>query len=312
MDPPTHTAFRRIVESYLTSERVAGFESTCRDLVCGFIAHLPRTITVEFVAAFAEPLAVRLQCAFTDWGDEDDESLAEWTHRNRGATRAQDRDAMNRVAGEFTRMVVARLRRRHAEGPTETDDVWSRLGQECVEGRPLSEEEVVSILRNWTVGEIGTMAASIGILVGYLARHPDLQAHLRRDPSLIPSANDEILRIYGPLAANRRRTTCPARIGARDLPAGDRIYLNWIAANRDESVFDDPAKFRWDRDPSHNLLYGAGIHVCPGAPLARMELRVAIEEMLANTTSIQPAPDALPEPAAYPACGFATLPLLLT
>lgn len=83
----------------------------------------------------------------------------------------------------------------------------------------------------------------------------------------------------------------------------------WASANRDEAVFGDPDGFRLDRDPSQNLLYGAGIHVCPGAPLARLELHLVIEELLRHTRKIAPVPGKPPVRAMYPGSGFASLPL---
>ena len=118
----------------------------------------------------------------------------------------------------------------------------------------------------------------------YLAEHTELQYKLHADPSLLPTAIDEILRLHGPLVANRRVTTRPVEIRGRTIPAGQRLSLMWMAANRDSHVFEDPYAFRWDRDQSQNLLYGAGIHVCPGAPMARLELRVAMEEFLKCTS----------------------------
>jgi cytochrome P450 len=165
------------------------------------------------------------------------------------------------------------------------------------------------MVRNWTVGELGTIAASVGILAHYLATHPDLQRRLREDPSLLPAAIDEILRIHAPLIANRRITTRPVEIAGRRLEAGARISLIWASANRDEAVFGDPDEFRLDRDPAQNLLYGAGIHVCPGAELARLELRVVMEELLARTGQVALVPDRPPVRATYPASGFAPLPL---
>ncbi len=82
----------------------------------------------------------------------------------------------------------------------------------------------------------------------------------------------------------------------------------WISANRDERVFDDPDSFRLDRDQSNNLLYGAGIHACPGAPLARLELRAFLEELLSRTAEIAVVPEKAPTLAVYPASGFAVLP----
>jgi cytochrome P450 len=125
----------------------------------------------------------------------------------------------------------------------------------------------------------------------------------------LPAAIDEILRIHAPLIASRRITTTQVEIGGRTLAAGERISLIWASANRTEAVFDNPDEFRFDRDPAQNLLYGAGIHVCPGAPLARMELRIVMEELLARTSQIALVPGKEAVKAVYPACGFSTLPL---
>ena len=85
--------------------------------------------------------------------------------------------------------------------------------------------------------------------------------------------------------------------------------MNWISANRDEAAFEDAHTFRLDRDQRKNLLYGAGIHYCPGAPLARLEMRVFLEELLARTREIATVPEKPAELAVYPASGYATLPL---
>jgi cytochrome P450 len=178
--------------------------------------------------------------------------------------------------------------------------------------RSLNHDEIVSILRNWTVGELGTITASIGILVHYLAKNLPLQQRLRKEPHLLPAAIDEILRMHAPLISNRRVTMRPVEISGRRIAAGERITLLWASANRDEAVFGVPDEFRLDRDPAQNLLYGRGIHVCPGANLARLELRVIIEELLKSTRQIVLANGRSPEIAVYPAGGFSSLPVLIT
>ena len=96
-------------------------------------------------------------------------------------------------------------------------------------------------------------------------------------------------------------------LGGQALAAGERLSINWIAANRDPRAFDAPDDFRIDRDPALNLLYGAGIHVCPGAPLARLELRVLMEELLARATDIVLVEGLTSARAVYPDAGYATL-----
>nr|WP_293048559.1 cytochrome P450 [Pandoraea sp.] len=164
-------------------------------------------------------------------------------------------------------------------------------------------------MRNWTVGELGTIAACVGILAHYLAEHPSLQQDLRAEPALLPDTIDEILRIHAPLITNRRVTTRPVEIGGRHIPAGQRITIMWASANRDEAVFGTPDECRPAQNAARNLLYGAGIHACPGAPLARLELRAIMQALLAHTRRISLVPGNPPVAEVYPGAGFASLPL---
>lgn len=311
MDPPEHTPYRMIIERYFTAERMDAFEPRCRKLSVDLVQTLLQAGAVEFMADFALPFAARAQCAFLSWPLRLEESLIRWTQKNHAATFAQDRTGMSEIAREFEAMIDELVESRIESGAQAIEDVTASLMQEKVWGRPLSQEEIASILRNWTVGEIGTIAAATGILVHYLAAHADLQAQLRAEPSLLPVAVDEILRIHGPLVASRRITTRPVELNGRQISAGERISLMWISANRDGRVFEAPDSFRLDRDPTKNLLYGDGLHVCPGAPLARLEMRVCMEELLARTEKIQLISGSPPGTAVYPASGFSRLPLVV-
>jgi cytochrome P450 len=309
MDPPEHTAYRSIVERYFTAGRMDAFEPTYRRIVAELWQGALESGHVELMADFALPLASQAQRAFLGWPANFEEPLIHWTKKNHAATFAQDRTVMSEIAREFESYIDELLESRLEAGAKPEEDITASLIHEKIWGRPLSHEEIASILRNWTVGEIGTLAAAVGILVHYLADHPELQSQLRADPSLLPAAIDEILRIHGPLVASRRVTTRPVEINGRKIGAGERISLNWISANRDGRVFDEPDRFRLDRDPTKNLLYGTGLHACPGAPLARLQMRVCLEELLERTARIELAPEKPPTNAIYPASGFAELPL---
>jgi cytochrome P450 len=309
MDPPEHTAFRRAIEPYFSAERMARFEPHCRRLAARLSDELEDGATVEFTEAFAGAFAAAVQCAFLGWPRSLEGTLRTWTACNQAATRDGDRERLTKLAGEFERQVEALLDERRERRVSPVSDVTAGLLHERVEGRRLRIEEIVSILRNWTVGEVGTIQAAVGILAGWLATHPDLQRQLRAEPERLPYAIDEILRLDGPLVANRRRATCPVALGGHPIAAEENLSIVWIAANRDPEVFEDPGEFRWDRDPADNLLYGAGIHVCPGAPLARMELRVAMEELLRATAWIEPGEGEPARRATSPAAGFERLPL---
>lgn len=307
MDPPGHTLFRRIVEPYFGPSAIRQFEPVCRRIAANLVTQLPVRGQVELMRDFAQDFALQIQCAFMGWPAELHEPLRDWTRRNRDATLAADREAMAAVALQFDGYIRDLLQARRAAGAAAPDDATTRLLHEQVNGRAISDEEIVSIVRNWTVGELATISACVGLVVGYLAARPSLQSRLRSEPALLPAAIDEILRIDAPLISNRRRTTRTVEIGGRKIDAGERLTLIWASANRDEAKFGDPDEFRLDRNPNDNLLYGAGIHVCPGAPLARLELRIIMEEFLARTQNLSLVKDKPPSRATYPSGGFATL-----
>lgn len=307
MDAPEHTPYRRLINRYFTPERMAEFEPACQRVAQSLVRALPRGTAFEVMGTFADPFAVRIQCAFMGWPESLHAPLSEWIGRNHAATHAGDRAAMARLALDFDGYITEQLVQRRDAGDQAPDDVTTRLLAERIHDRPISDEEIVSIVRNWTVGELGTIAASVGILVHYLAEHPQLQDRLRANPAELPDAIDEILRIHAPLIANRRITTCPVQIGERRIDAGERITIIWAAANRDEAVFRDPDRFDPERNREHNLLYGAGLHVCPGAPLARMELRILMQDLLAGTRAIELEADPPPVRARFPASGYERL-----
>jgi cytochrome P450 len=307
MDPPEHTEFRRIVDKYYTPDRIREFEPACRQVAATLLNELSGKSRIEVTAELSDTFAIRIQSAFLDWPSSLHAPLLQWTRKNYAATLSGDRDALSAVAMEFDgyiRQLIADARKR---AETAGADPMVRLLGERVHGRALTEDEIVSILRNWTVGELSTISACVGILLHYLAEHSALQRQLRESPALLPAAIDEILRIHPPFISSRRKTTEPVEIGGCKIPAGERVTILWASANRDENCFGDPDEFRLDRDPTRNLLYGAGIHVCPGAPLGRLELRVLIEEVFRRSRTIASIPGGDPVRAVYPGSGFSSL-----
>lgn len=309
MDPPEQTAFRRIIDPYFGPEQMAAFEPVCRRIAEAGVRRVPEG-EVEIMSALAHEMALEMQCAFMGWPETLHEPLREWMVASAEATRSHDRAATTAVAEVFAGYVADRLEVRRRAGDAAPDDPTTRLLGERIDGRPLTLTEIVSIVRNWTVGELGTIAASIGIVAWYLAGNPELQEALRADPKKLSAAIDEILRIHPPLAANRRTTTRALEIGGRKIGADERVTLIWASANRDAAAFGDPDRYDPEGNAAKNLLYGAGIHVCPGAPLARLELEVITEALLARTRAIRRSARPV-ERAIYPASGFSTLPLVI-
>lgn len=312
MDPPDHTRYRDALAPCFAPDVMTAIEPRFRAIAAEHVARLDALRDgdhVDFVAAFAEPYSIKCLCAFLGWPISTWERLQGWTHGNQEAAFSRNRAAGAALASQFAQFVDEALRARREAAPA-SDDITSRLMATNVGGHPLTDEDIVSVLRNWAAGH-GTVAASLGIVVLHLAEDQDLQRRLRREPALLPSAIEEILRVDGPLVANRRTATQPVEIDGRAIGAGGRVSLNWIAANRDPRAFDDPDVVRLDRDPAGNLLFGAGIHYCLGAPLARLELRVAADELLARAPRFELRFPDEPGRAVFPSNGLVELPLRL-
>ncbi|WNK19808.1 cytochrome P450 [Halomonas piscis] len=308
MDPPEHTGFRRIIEPYFNKAAMDEFSPRCRAIAEGVVERLPHDGEVEAMAAMGQNFALEIQCAFMGWPDSLHEPLRDWVKRQQAATFAGDREALGKLALEFDGVIRERLAvRRRMDTPP--DDVTTRLMHETIDGRPLTDEELVSLMRNWTVGELGTISASIGIVMRFLAANQDWQQRLRDEPTIVSGLIDEILRLDAPLMSNRRVATCPVEVGGRRIEKGERLTILWGSANRDAEVFPEPDQVRLDRDPRHNLLYGAGVHVCPGAPLARMELVYFTQALMSATREIRLAGEDPAVRARYPAGGYDRVPL---
>ncbi|HEY7037024.1 MAG TPA: cytochrome P450 [Thermomicrobiales bacterium] len=311
MDPPEHTLYRRVLLPHFGPDRMSALEPQCRHVATDLVRALLARGVSNFVAEFAHPFPLRTLCLFVGWPVESWEYLHGWTHGNLEASLSHDRARAQDLARGFTEYVETSLREHRAAGDAAPDDLLTNLIRTEVAGRPLSDEEIVSLLRNWTAGQ-GTVGSALGNLVFFLAEHPQLQQQLREAPATIPAAIEELLRVDGPLVANRRTVARDVAIEGRQIGAGERLTLMWIAANRDGRAFADPEAVRFDRDQGANLLFGAGIHDCIGAPLARLQMRIALEEMLARTTEIQIDRTAPVKPAVYPGNGFLELPVRLT
>jgi cytochrome P450 len=175
-----------------------------------------------------------------------------------------------------------------------------------VHGRQLTDDDIVSLLRTWTAGH-GTVAQAIGIVAFHLAEDLDLQTRLRAEPALLAATIEEILRADDPLVANRRTTTRDAVIQGRTIPTGADVSLMWIAANRDDRRFHDASRVDVGRDTTPSLLFGSGIHECLGAPLARLETHVAIDELLARTSAFTLEGGEPARRVVYPSNGLAEL-----
>ena len=308
MDPPIHGKYRQALAPNFDQEQMTKVEPRVREIAATLLGSISPGSEVEFIDSFATPVALKSLCAMLGWPERLWECLGGWVHGSQQAAFSKDSAAGKALASLFSEHVKANLNMRRAIPSDTTADATDALLATEVDGTRLDDDQIVSILRNWTAGH-GTVAAGLGILVLHLAQDIELQQRLRNTPALIPAAVEEILRADGPLVANPRTTTQDVTIQGRSIPKGERLTLMWIAANRDPRAFDEPNSVNVERDTSDSLVWGQGIHVCQGAPLARLEMRVAIEELLSRTKRFELADNGAPQRAIYPSNGLATLPL---
>lgn len=306
MDPPAHGRYRKALDAFFDQEQMVRLEPRARETAANLLVPILSGGEVEFIDTFAMPFAFKTLCVVLGWPEQQWECLGGWTHDSQMAALNSVPGAGKALASLFSEHVKANLALHRASPNGAADATYALLRTEVDEVR-FDDDQIVSVLRNWTAGH-GTVVAGLGILVLNLAQEPELQDRLRSDPSLIPAAIEEILRADGPLVANPRTTTREVEIGGRIIPKGEKLTLMWIAANRDPRAFDHPDGVKIERSNEASMVWGQGIHLCQGAPLARLEMRVALEELLARTKRFEFAGDA-PHRAAYPSNGLAALPL---
>ncbi|PQM74418.1 cytochrome P450 [Corynebacterium sp. J010B-136] len=277
LDGHEHATARALVDSYLASERVSRFlpqfHAAAQQVLDGASAPVGATDIGELARLYA----VRAMQGWLQWPEHLTQRLLDWIQDNDRARVSGDRQWTKRVAEEFDAIIRIAV----AEAPEGSE---THL---LATGHGLSHEEVVSILRNWTAGDLGSMARCIEVIAVAFANAPELQDRVR--VILKPGEHggqrefeaiaDEILRNDNPFVSNRRVTTCPVDFGQTHIPQGTRVHIHWTGANRDPKVFEgfDPQGHAKD-----NLVWGTGPHYCPGKALSMAELRAFWTEALAR------------------------------
>lgn len=308
LDGEEHAKVRAMIERYLDAPAVEHLEPTFRELAREIVRDAAAQDSVDAVGDIGAQYAVRAMTAWLGWPESVDDELVAWVADNNAATRSGELERTAAVAERFDdiiRSVVEPLR----ENPD--DSVTSRLVQDESLGRPLEFEEVVSVLRNWTAGDLSSMAYCIGVIVDALIERPELKDRLAQGVSRaeFTAIVDDILRADSPFVSNRRVTTCPVSLDGVELPEGQKVRIHWTAANRDPETFPDVDGFDPDANAKDNLVWGAGPHACPGKELSVIELQAFTEELCA-AADLSRAGDG--EREVHPVGGWASLPVRLT
>jgi cytochrome P450 len=287
MDPPEHGRFRKLVSPRFTSRALVPLRRQIEevaDAVLDALAEQGPEGECDFVAAVAEPFPVAVIAWMLGVPREDWTDLRRWTNEVVGALdpefqsgeeSAQQTQA--RAVREMLAYLGDLLKQRRARPQ---DDLLSFLARTEQDGAPVPDEEILAFaVLLMIAGNETTRNATSGGLLAFL-EHPAEWERLRRDSSLLPSAVEEILRWTSPVVHFARTAVRDVELRGQKIRAGDALALFYASANRDEEVHAEPFAFRIDRRPNRHLAFGVGEHLCLGAHVARLELRVIVAQLL--------------------------------
>ena len=294
-DPPEHTRFRQVIQTVFSPSQEPSWTPVVRRIVGELLDRIEAAgPPADLVRDFAVKLPIRVVCELMDVPAADHQRFANWT----GVFFSVDPavDAARVTAGrEFLDYLVAMIAQRRAEPRDGVVDLL--IAARDVEDR-LSEPELVQLIAALFIGGQENMASFLARGVFTLLRHREQFDALREDPALVGAAVEEILRFDIPSeGAFLRVASDDLALAAGVIPKGRAVQVSLASANRDESRFDDPHRFDIRREPNPHLSFGLGAHFCPGAPLARVELRTAMTMVAERFPTLELA--IAPEEARY-------------
>ncbi|MBL8543348.1 MAG: cytochrome P450 [Hyphomonadaceae bacterium] len=300
-DPPFHMAFRAALSPGFTPKQLKKYEADIERISDELVAAMRATPGArgDFHDLFALPLPARMMCVMLGAPESDYPSYKRWADHLQemifhDPTPASFEPILKEIYPHFIGHLDQRrelLKQAGIDNPDVSvlgavlpDDFMSRTLVTRVEGRPLTQEEALNVCLAFLTGGQETTTALFGNLVWRLLQTPGLWQRLRQQPDLVESAIEESLRFDPPVLAHFRTSLCPTEMHGVNLPERSKLMFSIAGANRDPSVFEAPEEFRIDRpltEARKHLSFGAGVHFCMGAPVARLEVRTALPKLLA-------------------------------
>jgi cytochrome P450 len=292
-DPPQHTRVRKLVGAFFAPSEVAKWEQPIIEIVDNVLDGFVERGNCELVSEYSQriPLTVTLRLMGMPLKDFDriDAWITNKLSLHNPNLSTQERQDKARVHKEFCDY-LADVIRAHAQNPS--TDLLSKIIQardlDDPEAPMLNFEEQVSVLSTLIIGGLETSKSAISTAVYLLLTHPETYAEVRADLTLIPKVVEETLRVRSPVLGLYRTTKKPLRIGDVDIPEGARVQLLYGSANRDSSVFSHPDQFDIHRaDLNKHVAFGRSIHFCLGAPLARLDIKIAVTRLLERLPNLR-------------------------
>jgi cytochrome P450 len=294
VDPPEHTEWRQLLGPLFNPVRMNALEGKIREMATGLIDRFIEKDSIEFISEFAHPLPSFLFLELMGWPLTDEPQISEWTSLvltgHPGASEEENHMVRMTAAMEVIRYFVELIEARKA---SPADDFATFLTQATFQGRPLENEEMINTLFILMLGGLHTVRGTLGFSMVEMARRPDVRQRLIDDPSLIPGAVEEFLRFEAPVSTGRT-VLKPFKFRDVEFQPGDRVLLSNPAACRDPREFPDPGEVKIDRNPNRHMAFSVGPHRCIGSHLGRIELKVALEELLRRIPAFTLDPDRPP------------------
>lgn len=287
VDPPEHAQFRRAMNPYFDTDRVAVLEPQLRETAERYLDPFIAKVEGDVIAEYARHLPIRAICAFLRAPEEDAAWIQLRTGRYVQAISQDNRETAKRLSSELDDYARRFVAARRAAPLDPRMDIVTGLIASGVDGKPIDDEIVAGFVRGLVVAADRSTTNGIGSSILHLATHPDLQEALRREPAKIPDAIEEFIRLYAPSQATARTATHDIEIGGRLIRTGEAVAMVFLSGNHDPNVFANPNECMLDRKPNPHLGFGHGVHKCGGQSLARLQLRVALEEFLARTKNFE-------------------------
>ena len=294
-DPPRHTVKRRLAFEVFKPGKLRAYEAMVRGHVDALIDRWIDRGQVEFVSEFASLLPAYVIFTIMDFPFGDVERALEWAAYEGSGTRFTPRDHQAAARTSILELIGYVRERVLERVESPGDDELSRFVQAHVEhDGGLDLPNLLSDSMNLMIGGIITTTHLLSNLLLHLLENPDQLELLRADLSLIPKAVEEGLRIDAPVQWSPRLVLSDTEIGGVPIPAGSIVLIVFASGSRDERVFEDPDRFDLARaNVREHLSFGNGTHFCLGAPLARLEARIALEQLLTRLENIRLAPQEL-------------------
>ena len=281
LDDPLHTERRRLVARRFTPRSVTHHEGPVRSVAAGLVEAVAADGHAEVVSQLAAPLPARMIGHLLGFADERWPELVHWSATTiamgGGPRYATDEGIM--AAVEFGQAAIELGNERRGCPVDDLMSVWSSAE---VDGSPLSDDDLASDALLLLDGGAETTRTVIANGIDTFIAHPEQRELLRREPERMPIAVEELIRWTTPVLNMCRVATRDTEVEGVEIKAGQQVVLMYSSANRDESVFDEPQRFDVTRDPNPHIAFGFGTHFCLGAALARLELRIMFEELIAR------------------------------